>query len=144
IASNLNREKRKTQFPKKLWLDKESIVKESTEIKKPNKKLVQNNYIYRLRVPIILTKNINSLLTIKVESPCSIQNTHTFRQVQSIIHQNLTVNIGECLIKRRSRDSIKEDIEAIRSIMTLLSDRLTYLGDPKQGLAEDLLKVSII
>ncbi|KAJ5159061.1 uncharacterized protein N7500_008712, partial [Penicillium coprophilum] len=92
-------------------LDKESIVKESTKIKKPNKKLVQNNYIYRLRVPIILTKNINSLSTIKVESPI--------------------VNIGECLIKRRSRDSIKEHIEAIRSIVTSLSDRLTYLGDPK-------------
>lgn len=75
------------------------------------------------------------------------------------------VNIGECLIKRRSRDSIKEDIEAIGSIVTLLSNRLTYVGDPKQGLgmpslsklaqlfiekantsssAEDLLKVSII
>ncbi|KAJ5153988.1 uncharacterized protein N7500_009427, partial [Penicillium coprophilum] len=86
------------------------IVKESTEIEKPNKKLVQNNYIYRLRVPIIPTKNINSSLTIK------------------------TANIGECLIKRRSRDSIKEDIEAIRSIVTSLSDRLTHLGDPKQGL----------
>ncbi|KAJ5821840.1 uncharacterized protein N7525_011124, partial [Penicillium rubens] len=61
--------------------DNRSIVKESTEIEKPNKKLI--------------------------------------------------VNIGECLIKRRSRDGIKEDIEAIRSIVTLLSDRLTYIGDPK-------------
>ncbi|KAJ5285795.1 hypothetical protein N7524_001101, partial [Penicillium chrysogenum] len=65
----------------KLWPDNRSIVKESTKIEKPNKKLI--------------------------------------------------ANIGECLIKRRSRDSIKEDIEAIRSIVTLLSDRLTYIGDPK-------------
>lgn len=68
-------------------------------------------------------------------------------------------------MKRRSRDGIKEDIEAIGSIVTSLSDRPTHLGDPKQGLgmpslsklaqsfvekantsssAEDLLKVSII
>ncbi|CAP80036.1 hypothetical protein PCH_Pc12g04090 [Penicillium rubens Wisconsin 54-1255] len=174
--SNLNREKRETQFPEKLWPDNRSIVKESTEIEKPNEKLVQNNYTYRLRVPIILTKNINSSSTVKVESPCSIQNTHAFRRLQSVIHQNLVYliegfqsggkfyivyeyhhlaislsyaatnvrfsevdiatisNIGECLIKRRSRDSIKEDIEAIGSIVTLLSDRPTHIGDPKQGL----------
>ncbi|KAJ5473502.1 hypothetical protein N7475_003068, partial [Penicillium sp. IBT 31633x] len=64
-----------------LWSDKGSIIKESTKIKKPNKKII--------------------------------------------------VNIGECIIKKRSRDGIKEDIKAIRSIMTLLSNRLTYLGDPK-------------
>ena len=121
IASNLNREKRETQFPKKLWPDNRSIVKESTEIEKPNEKLVQNNYAYRLGVPIIPTENINSSSTVKVESPAqyhlsyninqagpgviglkdtenlptyflkqySIQNTHAFRRLQSIIHQNL-------------------------------------------------------
>ena len=34
-------------------------------------------------------------------------------------------------MKRRSGDGIKEDIEAIGSIVTLLSDRPTYIGDPK-------------
>ncbi|OQE10100.1 hypothetical protein PENFLA_c094G10071 [Penicillium flavigenum] len=176
MASNLNREKRETQFPEKLWPDNGSIVKESTEIEKPNEKLVQNNYAYRLGVPIIPTENINSSSTVKVESPAQYHLSYNIDQAGPGViglkdTENLPTcflkqsNIGECLMKRRSRDGIKEDIEAIGSIVTSLSDRPTHVGDPKQGLgmpslsklaqsfvekantsssAEDLLKVSII
>lgn len=41
-------------------------------------------------------------------------------------------NIGECLVKKRSGDNIREDIKAIRSIMVSLSDRPTSIYNSDQ------------
>ncbi|KAJ5454930.1 hypothetical protein N7530_012699 [Penicillium desertorum] len=201
-----------------LWSDKKSVANEST-FEQPNEKLG-----YRLGILIILSESSDSLAAVKMESP----NTHAFRRLQSVTHQNLVcliegfqsggkfyivyeyhhlaislscvvtnvgfseadiaticneilrgvifihyelktscrlldcsnillvskgeTKIGECLMKRKSRDGIKGDIEAIRSIMTSLSDLSTHLGDPNPSVekantsnsVEDQVKVSFI
>jgi serine/threonine protein kinase len=46
---------------------------------------------------------------------------------------NFTVaNVGECLVRKRSGDNIREDIKAIGSIVVSLSDRPTNIYDSDQ------------
>ncbi|KAJ5465935.1 hypothetical protein N7530_009722 [Penicillium desertorum] len=134
MASNLNREKCESRFSMVLWSDKKSVANEST-FEQPNEKLG-----YRLGILIILSESNDSLAAVKMESPVGL----------GVIGSKDTKKLPTCPLK--SRDGIKGDIEAIRSIMTSLSDLPTHLGyhNPSVEKAntsnsvEDQVKVSFI